>query len=215
MENKKEEIKITKRASKVSFIFPTIAILFAVIMIVSIEMAKRIEPPPPPPPGTSGTSIPTPPPPEEDNVGPKWDYISLTPGIFNKIIQKIKSAPNTEIKAIESGGQSTVTFYYSFVTHDPCEPLLKDFLVFEIETTTYVDENGQQYPNGPNTDYYAMRDIDHDNFPEDYFIPGDKPNPDAKLCDPFLPLTKDTPDIDGLLSLWETGMNYFDKNLLK
>jgi len=152
-------------------------------------------------------------PPIED-LGPKWKYVSLTPEIFDKIIRKIKSAPNSEMKAIKSGEQSAVTFYYSFVAYDPCEPSLKDFLVFEIETTTYVDENGRKYPNGPITNYYSMRDTDHDNFPEDYWTPGD-PNPNAKLCDPFFPITEKTPDVDNLLAIWEAGMNYFAQNLLK
>lgn len=153
--------------------------------------------------------------PVTENVGPQWQYASLTPEIFNRIIQKIKSSPNAEIDVTKSGEQSSVTFHYSFVAHDPCEPLLKDFLVFEIESKTYVDENGQKYPNGPITDYYSMRDTDHDTYPEDYFTPGE-PNPNAKLCDiKYLPLTGDTPDVKTLVSYWEAGMNYFAVNLLK
>ena len=105
------------------------------------------------------------------DIGPKWDYVSLTPEIFNKIIQKIKSAPNSEIKSTKFGEQGSITFYYSFVAHDSCEPLLKDYLVFELESTTYVDKNGQKYPDGPITDYYVMRDTDHDTYPEDYYKP--------------------------------------------
>lgn len=151
------------------------------------------------------------------DIGPKWDYVSLTPEIFNRIIQKIRSASNSEIKSTKTSEQASVTFYYSFVAHDPCEPLLKDFLVLEIETTTYVDENGQKYPNGPMTDYYLMRDTDHDTYPEDYYIPGE-PIPDAVLCDPriaSIPFTEDTPHASEILSLWEAGMNYFAANLLK
>lgn len=166
---------------------------------------------------TPVTLTPTPSPisiPKIDNVGPKWDYVNLTPEIFNEIILKIKSAPNTEAKATVSGELSSVTFYYSFVFHDPCEPLLKDTLVLEIETITYVDKNGQKYPNGPITDYITMRDIDHDTYPEDYVI-SEELNPALGLCFKLTPLTKDTPDIDNLLSLWEAGMNYFMANLLK
>jgi len=152
------------------------------------------------------------------DIGPTWDYVSLTPEIFNRIIQKIKSAPNAEIKATKTGEQGSLTFYYSFVAHDPCEPLLKDFLVFEIETTTDVDENGKSYPGGPITDYYSMRDTDHDTYPEDYFTPGEPIHDVSSVCDPrvaYLPFTKGTVDGSEMLSFWEAGMNYFAANLLK
>lgn len=152
------------------------------------------------------------------DIGPKWDYVSLTPEIFNRIIQKIKSAPNAEIKVTKSGEQGLVTFYYSYVAHDPCEPLLTDYLVLEIEIITNIDENGQKYPDGPITDYYVMRDTDHDTYPEDYYTPGEPILDLSSPCDPRideLPFTKDTPDGSEMLSFWETGMNYFAANLLK
>jgi hypothetical protein len=192
---------------------------FFVIIVAAVNQTPT-QPVSEPTPSTTMQLLPPSAPPTEipvsQNIGPKWDYASLTPEIFNRIIQKIRSAPNSEIKSTKTSEQASVTFYYSFVAHDPCEPLLKDFLVLEIETTTYVDENGQKYPNGPITDYYLMRDTDHDTYPEDYYTP-EEPIPDAVLCDPriaSLPFTEDTPHASEILSLWEIGMNYFAANLL-
>lgn len=158
-------------------------------------------------------------PPLVDDIGPKWDYVSLTPEIFKRIIQKIKNAPNADIKAVISADeQGSVTFYYSFQVNDYCKPSLKDVLYFEMVVITSVDENGQKYPNGPITDYYSMRDTDHDNFPEDYYTPGEPIHDLLPVCDPRIdpiPFTKDTIDGNEMASYWEAGMNYFAANLLK
>ncbi|MDP3792210.1 MAG: hypothetical protein Q8Q89_00575 [bacterium] len=136
------------------------------------------------------------------------DNSALTPQTFSKIMQKIKNAPNSIIKSSIDTKMGHINFYYS-VAPDPLDHGSKEALVFEMETTTNLDENGNKYPNGPISDLLQMRDTDLDTFPNDYWT--DEFGEDLK----FRPLTQDTPEIADYLSLWATGITYFKDHLLQ
>jgi len=126
---------------------------------------------------------------------------------FNKIVQKIKSAPNSTIVVSKENEVGHATFYYSVVS-DPLIPGSKDALVFETETIAYVDENGQEYSDKPISDYFLFKDTDFDGVPNEYW--SKEFGTDFTLKQ----LNENTRKFNDLLLMWSLGFKYFNDNLL-
>jgi hypothetical protein len=143
-----------------------------------------------------------------DSLETPLDMSAMTPEIYNRIIEKIKSTPNDAIKASIDSGVSMTTFYYS-ISPDPLVPGSTNAFVLEIESETYLDEEGQQYPDGPVYDLIQMRDSDFDTFPNDYWTS------DFGEDLTFKPLTETTPQITQYVTMWNVGIAYFKTYLLE
>lgn len=146
--------------------------------------------------------------PSEENVVEPIDLSTLSPEVYNEIIEKIKSTPNRAIKAsIDSGARLTI-FHYS-IGPDPLQLGSKDSFLFQIESETYADEQGRQYPNGPVYDLVQMRDIDFDASPDEYWTS------DFVEQTSFKPLTAYTPKKAYYEIMWDIGLAHFRTHLLK
>lgn len=150
----------------------------------------------------------------ESTPNGQLDVSALTPQTLNKIAQKIKSSPNATcgnapcIKLSYDSGVANVIMIYELST-DPLEPGSKEALILEINTNTYLDENGRTLSqNEIIQDVFMFRDTDFDAMPNDYWTNdfGDNLN--------FKAITTNTPDATNLLTLWAFGINTFAQNLL-
>jgi hypothetical protein len=144
---------------------------------------------------------------------PPLDVSALTPQMINKIVQKIRSAPNTScggypcIKTTFDSGVAVVTLIYELAA-DPLTPGSKEALVVEINTKDYIDENGKNIPQDKIFEVLlSFRDTDFDATPNDYWSTGFGQDLNYEV------LTRNTPNIVNILATWTFVINYFNQNL--
>jgi len=146
---------------------------------------------------------------------PPLDVSALTPQIINKIVQKIRSAPNAScggypcIKTTFDSGVSVVTIIYELAA-DPLTPGSKEALVVEINTKDYIDENRKNIPQDKIFEVIlSFRDTDFDATPNDYWSTSFGQDLNYEV------LTRNTPNIVNILATWTFAINYFNQNLFK
>jgi len=212
MENKKLVSKNTRfSTSAIIGIIITIIIVFALgIISIIYREPKTLTPNPPysPQPSLPTADVST------QNT-PPLEVSALTPQIINKIVQKIRSAPNANcggypcVKTTFDSGVAVVTLIYELAA-DPLTPGSKEALVVEINTKDYIDENGKNIPQDKILEVLlSFRDTDFDATPNDYWSTGFGQDLNYEV------LTRNTPNLVNILATWTFAINYFNQNLFK